>query len=481
MINDLREFLGALEEKGKLRTVNNADWDLEIGTINELMAERQGPGLIFDHINGYPPGYRVATNLMHHRIGQKLAFGFPDEMSDLECVADWKDRWNEFVPVPPVEVKDGPVLENILTGDDVDIYKIPTPKWHTHDGGRYIGTGVITITRDPDEGWVNFGTYRVMIQDKTTLAFYASPGKHATIMREKYWAKGKSCPVAMCFGQDMLLFGISTIGLPWGMSEYDLAGYIKGKGIEVVIDEETGLPIPATAEIVACGFSPPPAEDSRPEGPFGEWQGYYASGTRNEPVVHIKTLYHRNDPILFGQPPVKPPVNTWFPIPLHTASFLWNRLEKSGMMDIKGVYVHGPGNRIIAVISLKQRYLGHARQIATLAGAFLQGGACTGRYIITVDEDIDPSNLDEVLWAVCTRCDPENYIAIVPGFLTSPLDPMLNPDKRARKDYTTSKVFIDACRPYHWKDVFPPVNVAGPDLREKVLKKWKNLFEEAQE
>lgn len=122
-----------------------------------------------------------------------------------------------------------------------------------------------------------------------------------------------------------------------------MAGYIEGKGIEVVIDPETGLPIPATAEIVACGFSPPPHEDSRQEGPFGEWQGYCASGTRNEPVVYIKTLYHRNDPILFGQTPVKPPVNTWFPIPIHTATFLWNQLEKAGMMDIRGVYVHGPG------------------------------------------------------------------------------------------------------------------------------------------
>jgi UbiD family decarboxylase len=153
-------------------------------------------------------------------------------------------------------------------------------------------------------------------------------------------------------------------------------------------------------------------------------------------------------------------------------------LEKANMMDIKGVYVHGPGNRIIAVISLKQRYLGHAKQVATLAGAFLQGGACTGRYIITVDEDIDPSNLDEVLWAVCTRCDPEKYIDIVPGFLTSPLDPMLDPEKRARKDFTTAKVFINACKPYHWKDTFPPVNVAGPELRENVLSKWSGLFED---
>ena len=478
MSDDLRLFLETLEKMGRLRVVNGADWDLEIGTINELMAERQGPALIFDNIKDYPPGFRVATNLLHHRVGQKLAFGFREDMTDLECVSEWKNRWNEYKPIKPVIVKNGPIKENVLTGNEIDIYKFPTPKWHTHDGGRYIGTGVVTITRDPEDGWVNCGTYRVMIQDKTTLAFYASPGKHATIMREKYWAMGKPCPVAMCFGQDPILFAISTMSLPWGVSEYEMAGYIKGKGVEVMIDPGTGLPIPASAEIVACGFSPPPEVDSRPEGPFGEWQGYYASGTRTEPVVHIETLYHRNNPILFGQPPVKPPVNTWFPIPIHTATFLWNQLEKAGMMDIKGVYVHGPGNRIIAVISLKQRYLGHAKQVATLAGAFLQGGACTGRYIITVDEDIDPSNLDEVLWAVSTRCDPEKYIHIVPCFLTSPLDPMINPDKRARKDYTTAKVFINACKPYHWKDQFPPINVAAPELRKKVLSKWNDLFKE---
>jgi len=95
-----------------------------------------------------------------------------------------------------------------------------------------------------------------------------------------------------------------------------------------------------------------------------------------------------------------------------------------------------------------------------------------------VDEDIDPSNLEEVLWAICTRCDPEKYIDIVPGFLTSPLDPMLDPEKRARKDFTTAKVFINACKPYHWKDKFPPVNVAGPELRQKVLTKWAELFKD---
>ncbi len=476
MFDDLRGFLSALEAKGKLEKISGASWDLEIGTLNELVAETQGPALLFDEVPGYPKGFRIATNLLHHTIGQKLALGLDEAMTEVDVVRFWKDKMSQYKAMPPQEVRSGPILENILSGEDVDMYKIPTPKWHMHDGGRYIGTGVITITRDPEEGWVNFGTYRVMIQDDKTLAFYASPGKHAVIMREKYWARGEHCPVAMCFGQDPLLFTISTMPIRWGVSEYDVAGFLRGEPIKVVKGRATGLPIPATAEIVAEGFSPPPSEDSRPEGPFGEWQGYYASGSRNEPVVHVKNLYFRNDPILFGQPPVKPPVNTWFPIPIHTASTVWDYLEKANMMGIRGVYVHGPGNRVICVISLKQRYLGHARQLGMLAGAFLQGGACTGRYVITVDDDIDPSNLGEVLWAVCTRADPERAISIVPGFLTSALDPMLSPDHRQRKDYTTAKVFIDACWPYHWKDKAPPVNRASDELRHTVTEKWKDLF-----
>jgi 4-hydroxy-3-polyprenylbenzoate decarboxylase len=267
------------------------------------------------------------------------------------------------------------------------------------------------------------------------------------------------------------------MALPWGISEFEMCGYLRGKPVEVIIGKETGLPIPATAEIAVEGFSPPPSKEGKPEGPFGEWTGYYASGRRDEPILKIKRIYFRGDPIIHGQPPIKPPVNTWFPIPLHTAASLWTELEKLGMQGIKGIYVHGPGNRVIAVISLKQRYLGHAKQMATIAGGILQGGACTGRYIITVDEDIDPSNLEEVLWAVTTRCDPEKYIDIIPGFLTSPLDPTIPPEKREARDFTTAKVFINACRPYYWKDRFPSVNRASDELREKVRNKFSRVFE----
>ena len=138
--------------------------------------------------------------------------------------------------------------------------------------------------------------------------------------------------------------------------------------------------------------------------------------------------------------------------------------------------MHGPQHQIIPVISVEQRYLGHAKQVATAAALLYQSRACVGRFVIVVDDDIDPTNLEEVLWAVTTRCDPETEIDLVRGLLTTPLDPMLSPEKRQKGDFTTAKVVINACRPYHWIHEFPDVNIASKELRDKVLEKWSHLF-----
>jgi 4-hydroxy-3-polyprenylbenzoate decarboxylase len=475
---DLREFINILDGRGDVKVVTGADWNLEIGTLTELVsAQKKGPLLLFDEIKGYPAGYRVATNILIRPEFQKLAMGIPEDISNRDIVRFWKEKFNTFTSCPPKIVKEGPILENVMEGDDVNILKFPVPKWHELDGGRYIGTGDADITRDPDEGWVNLGTYRVMVHDEKTLAFYASSGKHAVIMREKYWARGEDCPVVMAFGWGPHFAAAAGTQLPWGVSEYDFIGHMRGEPVEVVIGKETGLPFPANAELVIEGFSPDPKKSGgRPEGPFGEWTGYYASGSREEPVVNIKRIYYRNNPIILGMAPLIPPMSCGNPIPLTTAPILWRELEKLNLQGITGVYVHGPGPRPIAVISLKQGFLGHAKQVASAAGAIFVGGACSGRYIVTVDEDIDPSDLDEVVWAITTRCDPETAIDIIPGFLTSALDPMIPPHKRAVRDYTTAKVFINACRPYHWKDQFPPVNKASAELRQKVMEKFKDLM-----
>lgn len=475
--DDLRSLIEALDRAKNLRRVDGAHWNLEIGTINEVFALRNGPALLFENIPDYPKGYRVLTNVFQTEIGQRIAFGMDEIASRIEIIKDWAEKFTKFKPISPRYVPDGPVMENVISGDDINILKFPVPKWHEMDGGRYIGTANCVISKDPEEDFYNVGTYRQMVQSEKAINIYSSPGKHFTIMRDKYWKMGKDCPVVVTFGQDPLLLGFAMISLPWGMGEFEAAGYFKGRPIDVIKGPVTGLPIPATAEIaVECLMSP---GEETVEGPFGEWTGYYATGARACPLAKIKAIYHRNDPILHGQPPVPPPAYTFFPIPVHTAPTLWNNLLASGLQGIKGVYIHGPGNRPICVISIEQKYLGHAKQVATVAAGLLTGGACVGKWIIVVDDDIDPSNFEQVWTAICLRADIEESVDIVRGYLNSGLDPSLSPEKRASGNITTAKVLIDACRPWHWRDRFPkPIN-ASERLIEEVKRKFPDLFKQS--
>jgi len=477
MFDGLRSHIQKLEEAGQLKKIYGADWNLEIGTICEINSERNGPALLFDRIKDYPEGYRLLTHFMFKpRKTQRLAFGIPDEMSDVDIIRDWRDKLRNFKPVPPVEVKTGPIRENVLTGADIDMFKFPTPMWHLKDGGRYIGTGDISLNKDPDEGFINMGTYRVMIHEKDMVSYYQSPGAHGDMIRQKYWARGEDCPVVVCFGQDPMVFAASTMQLPWGVQELDFAGYIRGRPIEVIQDDVTGLPIPATAEIAIAGFAPPPEKESRIEGPFGEWSGYYASEAAQRPIIHVKKLYRRNDPIMLGAP-LNKAETAWYEIPIHYAPVIWERLLAIGMPGIQSVWSYGRGYRTITVISIKQSYLGHAQMVGTIAAAIPRGAAMSGKYTIVVDDDIDPSNWDEVVWALSTRVDPETSIEILHGHLNTPLDPSIPPERRGRGDFTSARVLINACRPYHWIKEFASVITSTPEMRSAVLKKFGALWD----
>ena len=144
-------------------------------------------------------------------------------------------------------------MDNLDEGDTVDLFKFPVPKWHPLDGGRYIGTGDMVITRDPEDGWVNAGTQRVQIDDRNTATIVMSPGRHNEVIRRKYWREGKPCPIAVSCGQAPLLWAASNFAGPWGVSEFDYAGGLAGEPFEVVKGPYTGLPIPARAEIVLEG------------------------------------------------------------------------------------------------------------------------------------------------------------------------------------------------------------------------------------
>jgi len=478
MFNDLREFIARAEESGDCRVVEGADWDLEIGANSDLLSlDKNSPLLVFDRIKDYEAGYRVASNLFSTQKRTALGLGLPLEASGIDLVRALRDKTKEGIkPLPPVEVETGPVKENIITGDDVDVLKFPAPKWHELDGGRYIGTGSMGIMRDPDEGWINIGVYRAQVHDKATVTMSMVPGHHAEIIRKKYWDKGQSCPIAISLGQDPMLWATAHWeGIPWGMSEYDFAGGLRGEPVQVTRGVFTDLPIPATAEIVLEGEIVPPEVEMREEGPFGEWPGYYAAGIRSMPAIKIRSILHRNNPIIQGNPPSRLPSVWSLGRHIQKAVGLWNDLDRQ-IPGIKGVWmIEEASVHAISVISLRQSYPGHAKQVGLLAaGSPSMNYMC--RLVIVVDEDIDPANNSEVLWALGTRTDPATTIDIIHGCLGGAADPMLSPEKKRLFDYEMSRAIIVACKPFRWMKDFPPSTGTSPELTRKIKSKWKELF-----
>ena len=128
---------------------------------------------------------------------------------------------------------------------------------------------------------------------------------------------------------------------------------------------------------------------------------------------------------------------------------------------VTAAWAHEIGNaRLFLAVAISQRYPGHARQAGHIA-AMCHVAAYCGRYVVVVDDDIDPSDLQEVMWAMLTRSDPATSIEIIRNAWSTPLDPRIEPERRAVGDYTNSRAIIDACRPFHWRDKFPEVKAVA--------------------
>lgn len=470
----MQEFVEASRQIGECCMIEEADWNGEIGALVEATAELipEPPLLLFDRIKGYPPGFRVASLPMASAKRAALALGLPMEgksRAELRELAARKMQTAQ--PLPPIEVEYAPVMENVLTGIDVDMFRIPVPRFHSADGGRYAGTGDCLINMDLGSGFINMGTYRMEVHDKNLLGLWMSPGQHGRQICQRYWDRGESCPVVACFGLDPLTFMASSSKSPWGHSELERAGGLRGSPVKIVRGPVTGLPIPAFAEIAIEGEVPPPSEEARDEGPFGEWPGYYSGGTLGtgeaQPVIRIKALYHRTNPILWDSAPL------WPGAPKYALNYQMGRerLERAGIQDVVAV---GSPLPYIRAISIRQRYPGHARQAALAAVADTRNG----RWIVVVDEDIDPYNLKEVLWAMTTRCDPVHDIEIVDGCWSTPLDPLVSasPEKRSTGDHTNSLAIFYAVRPFHRREQFPKVSRAPRELRDLVMAKYRSVL-----
>jgi len=466
MYEDLRGFIGLVDRLGALRRIDGADPRFEIGGITEVAAGLpECPALLFDNIKGHERGFRIFTNATTNVQRAALALGLDPSLRPLDALKAWMEKRKTLRPHAPVTVKTAAFLDNTIAASDVDVTRFPAPVWHRHDGGPFIGSGSLVIMRDPDSGWINASIYRIQVHgpNKVTVQFDHG-GRHGAIIAKKYWDRGESCPLAVVHGEDPALFIAGFEYLPDGRSEYEFAGSIKDAPIEVYAGPQTGLPLPALAEIVFEGRLLPMSEATLPEGPFGEFTGYYAAAARPGPVMEVTAIHHRNDPILLGSPPMKPP-RFHFGLPFRAAT-IWSNLEAAGVTDVVGAWQHV--SQLMTVVALRQRYDGHAKR----AGLVAASHSYMARVVVVVDEDIDPSNLADVMWAVATRCEPSEGIDIVRNAWSSALDPRISPQNKERGVTSHSKAIIDACRPFAWRDEFPPPSALSADEARAIEEKW---------
>ena len=471
---DLRAFLSAVEDGGEVEHVAGAHWDRELGAVTEVLYREKvdkSPLLLFDEVPGYAKGMRCLYGMLGSPLRLALGLGIdPANSGDRRTMLDtYRRRIKSHEPIPPRTVDDGPVMENVDRDGDVDLLKFPVPIHHEHDGGRYIGTACGVVTRDPDSGRINVGTYRVQVNGPDIATSYISNGKQGRIQRDKYLKAGKPCPMAIIVGIDPATYIAARYTLSDNVPEFDWAGGLAGRPIDCIEGEVTGLPFPANSEIVLEGEVSP--DETAMEGPFGEWTGYYAGDAREEPVIRIKRVYYRNDPILTCAASQKPPHSHLFERCFIRSAGLLDSLEGAGIPDVTGVWVHQAGaGRTFVVVAIKQRYFGHANQAGLVASQVNPTGY-VGRYVVVVDDDIDPTDMHDVIWAMGTRTDPKTDFTVLDRNWSSRLDTMVTDEK-----LYNSRVVIDACIPYERLETFPRVAQTSPELAAEVRARFPDVF-----
>ena len=476
-IQDLREWLTRVEQIGELVRVSKpVDPEEEMSAVTYLLAKKQpSPAVLFEGAiaQNNALGARMLWNIVGPSLRRTaLTLEEPPDTPTVELIRRVKEKFKTRIEPREVPRKDAPVYEHTLTGSDIDLSVLPIPKHWPLDGGRYAGTADAVITRDPDNGYLNVGTYRMMLQSKTQVGLYLSPGKDALLHITRAWQKGDTIHVAAAWGIDPLFMLVGSQKFPKDISEYEYAGGVKGEPIPVVRGTTTDLLIPANAELVIEGTIG--LHSTKAEGPFGEFTGYYGKPEGAAPLVDVTAIHHRTNPILTNALMADYPSceQSGFFAVLRSAR-IWNDFEKLGVPGIQGVYSHpaAAGGFGMTVVSLEQRYPGHVAQVLALA-AQVPGGAYFTKWIIAVDEDVDPTDMDQVIWAMATRCNPVDAIEILRNTWSTGLDPAQNPPE---KRLYGSKALINACKDYKHLKSFSKRSLLRKSVYEKVAARWTEL------
>ena len=470
---DLRSWLLAVEQAGSLvRIKAEVEPNEEVAAITYMATRRrQSPAFLFERFPRNPLNARVLTNMLGASKERfAIAVGLDPQSSRREMVEAVREIIKRRTEPTWISSTDAPVNENVLLDGDFDLRDLPVPKFWPADGGPFIGTGGITLTTSPS-GRVNVGVYRQQLHSENRIGLNFVPGRHGELDCQAAWKQGKPCEVVAAFGIDPVLFMVGSQRFAGNESELEAAGGIMGRPIELTRGEYVSVPIPAHAEFVIEGLVYP--DDTELEGPLGEFHGFYSGAASKKPVIQVKAVHFRNKPILTAALMATYPsceIGEYHAI-LRSARIL-DDLDRIGISGIQSVYCHpaAASANCLVVVSLRQMYPGHASQALALTAQCPTASYYT-KWIVAVDEDVDPTNFHELMWALSTRCNPADDLDVLRNTMSFRADPSLAPEA---KPYG-SKVLINACTPFKYRNHTPVRTRLRRSVYNQVQQRWDEL------
>jgi len=467
---DLREYIAKLEETGDLQKIDEeVDWDLEAGAIMRRCNEMSGPAPFFNKIKDYPDSHRILGSPMATFRRLAIALELDPDTPYSELIDIYNDRIKN--PIKPIQVSDGPCKENIKLGDDVDLLEFPSLMIHEGDGGRYMGTWHISAIKDPDSGWVNWGMYRLMVHDRNTLGGLIIPFQHIGMLFNKYESRNEPMEIAIAIGPEPVTTFIGACSVPIGVNEADVIGGFRKEPLEIIKCETVDLMVPASAEIVIEAEVLPGVR--RDEGPFGEYTGFQAGGKGPRPVIKVKAITHRNNPILTASNMGYPVDDNGIIQAVSIAAILKSELLRAGF-PITGINVPPEASCTMCVVATKTPYSNIANQIAGFVWS-TKAGLVLPRVVI-LNDDMDPTDMQMVMFAIATKCHPVRGATVIDDMPACPLNPFLTLEEKTQ--LKGGNVVYDCTWPLDWKKEDTPRlatfnNIYPKDIQKKVLDKWE--------
>lgn len=421
-IHDLRTSLEVLEEHGQLHRIDSpVDLHCELAAILVELENRGMGAALFTRPKGHE--IPVVGGVLSHQKRVALVLG-----CEPSRVVDFLTKAVEH-SIPPVLRDDAPFLENIHR-EDADLTRIPIPQHSRNDGGdrdgRFITGGVI-FARDPGTGRLNASFQRLQFKGPRRMGININNWRHLRLFYERAEARDEPLPIAIAVGVDPVV--LIAAGTRTDMDELEFAGSLRGFPIEVTPAPETGIPVPTGTEIVIEGNILPHHREI--EGPMAEFTGHY-SGVYQCPVVELRAISHRNNPIFETIVPASLEHQyVGNSLPKEPAVYRFARHVSSG---VRNVHVPPYGSGFLALISLQKDHPGQPKNVALSALTT----HVNVKVVIVLDDDVDIYNPQEVLWSLATRVDAKRDIFTIPFAQGTELDPT------AENGGITTKIGVDA-------------------------------------